>query len=84
MMISPSELHILTDYQRMKKKHYKEPSKDKINEYKGYIEAIQEIADDMPDGAFIETMRTETERWLIDNGFHDIEPLDFYIQHANN
>lgn len=68
----------------MNNKDCKGPSSEKINEYKGYIEAVEDIADDMPDGAFIETVRMETEQWLINNGFHDIDPMDFYIRHANN
>ncbi|MDD0824605.1 hypothetical protein PTQ27_09060 [Mannheimia sp. AT1] len=59
----------------------KYPNKDQINEYKGFIETIDSIAENMSDGAWFITLETETEVWLNEKGYSHLCPNDFLQKH---
>ena len=56
-------------------------SSDKLAEYKEFIKQLSILFDDLPDGAYMATMETETKHWLKDNGIK-ANPLDFYLKYA--
>lgn len=43
------------------------PSKDKLEEYKGFINALNGMFNELPDGAYLALMEDETRRWLKEN-----------------
>ncbi|MFC2544881.1 MAG: hypothetical protein ACFNUN_08490 [Aggregatibacter sp.] len=57
-------------------------SKEKIEEYKGFLIHVKEMCIDMPDGAFFATMQSETELWLENNGLSHLDPYEFYIKYG--
>lgn len=65
----------------MKKSTRKYPNKNQIEEYKGLIETIDSIVEDMPDGAWFATLEGETETWLNENGYSHLCPNDFLQKH---
>lgn len=42
-------------------------SPDKLEEYQAFINTLNDVYDDLPDGAYIATMEDETRRWLKEN-----------------
>ncbi len=56
-------------------------SLDKLTEYQGLIQMLNDMYDDLPDGAYLATMETETKRWLKDNKIK-ANALDFYLKYS--
>ncbi len=56
-------------------------SKDKLEEYQGFIKQLNDVFDDLPDGAYLATMESETRRWLKENKIK-ANALDFYLEHS--
>lgn len=56
-------------------------SKDKLEEYQGFIKQLNDVFDDLPDGAYLATMESETKRWLKDNNIK-ANALDFYLEYS--
>ena len=56
-------------------------SQDKLEEYQAFINTLNDIYDDLPDGAYLATMESETRRWLKENKIK-ANALDFYIEHS--
>ncbi len=55
-------------------------SADKLVEYQGFINALNDIFNDLPDGAYLAVMESETREWLKE---HKIKAnaLDFYLEY---
>lgn len=56
-------------------------SKDKLKEYQGFIKQLNDVFDDLPDGAYLATVESETRRWLKQNKIKE-NALDFYLEHS--
>ena len=56
-------------------------SKDKLEEYQRFIKQLNNVFDDLPDGAYLGVMESETRQWLKENKIK-ANPLDFYLKHA--
>ena len=56
-------------------------SKEKLKEYHYFIQAVQDMYDDLPDGAYLATMESETREWLKTNKVK-ANALDFYIKYS--
>lgn len=56
-------------------------SQSKLEEYQGYINAIKDIFGELPDGAYLATMESETRRWLKENKIK-ANALDFYLEYS--
>lgn len=56
-------------------------SKDKLEEYQGFIKQLNDVFDDLPDGAYLATMESETRRWLKENKIK-ANALDFYLEYS--
>lgn len=56
-------------------------SKDKLEEYQGFIKQLNDVFYDLPDGAYLATMESETRRWLKENKIK-ANALDFYLEHS--
>ena len=56
-------------------------SANKLAEYQGFINALNDVFNDLPDGAYLATMESETREWLKE---HKIKAnaLDFYLEHS--
>ncbi|TLU75405.1 hypothetical protein FE589_08755 [Mannheimia varigena] len=64
----------------MKKK--RKPNQQQIREYQGFIQAVKDMAEDMPDGAYLATLESETERWLSEKGFAHLCEYDFMMKYG--
>lgn len=56
-------------------------SQDKLEEYQAFIKALNGIFDELPDGAYLATMESETRRWLKENKIK-ADALDFYLEYS--
>lgn len=56
-------------------------SKNKLEEYQGFIKQLNDVFDDLSDGAYLGVMESETRQWLKENKIK-ANPLDFYLKHA--
>lgn len=56
-------------------------SKEKLEEYQYFIQAVQDMYDDLPDGAWFGVMISETRHWLKENNIK-ADAHDFYLKHA--
>lgn len=56
-------------------------SQDKLEEYQAFINALNGIFDELPDGAYLATMESETRRWLKENKIK-ADALDFYLEYS--
>ena len=56
-------------------------SKDKLEEYQGFIKQLKMFFDDLPDGAYLGVMESETRQWLKENKIK-ANPLDFYLEYS--
>lgn len=56
-------------------------SPDKLEEYQAFINTLNDVYDDLPDGAYLATMEDETRRWLKENKIK-ADALDFYIEYS--
>lgn len=56
-------------------------SKDKLEEYQGFIKQLNDVFDDLSDGAYLGVIESETRQWLKENKIK-ANPLDFYLKHA--
>lgn len=56
-------------------------SPDKLEEYQAFINTLNNVYDDLPDGAYIATMEDETRRWLKENKIK-ADALDFYLEYS--
>ena len=56
-------------------------SPDKLEEYQAFINTLNDVYNDLPDGAYLATMESETRRWLKENNIK-ANALDFYLEHS--
>ena len=56
-------------------------SQSKLKEYQAFINTLNDIFDDLPDGAYLATMESETRRWLKENKIK-ANALDFYLEYS--
>lgn len=56
-------------------------SQDKLKEYQGFITALIDIFGELPDGAYLATMESETRHWLKENKIK-ANALDFYLEYS--
>jgi len=56
-------------------------SADKLAEYQGFINALNDVFDDLPDGAYLAVMESETREWLKENKIK-ANALDFYLKYS--
>ena len=56
-------------------------SADKLAEYQGFINALNDMFNELPDGAYLALMEDETRRWLKENKIK-ADALDFYLQYS--
>lgn len=56
-------------------------SQDKLEEYQGFIRTLNNVFNDLSDGAYLATMESETRRWLKENKIKT-NALDFYLEHS--
>lgn len=56
-------------------------SQDKLEEYQAFINALNNVFDDLPDGAYLATMESETRRWLKENKIK-VDALNFYLEYS--
>lgn len=56
-------------------------SQDKLEEYQAFINTLNDVYDDLPDGAYLATMESETRRWLKENKIK-ANALDFYLEYS--
>ena len=56
-------------------------SQSKLEEYQGYINALNDIFGELPDGAYLATMESETRHWLKENKIK-ANALDFYLKYS--
>jgi hypothetical protein len=56
-------------------------SQDKLEEYQAFINALNDIFDDLSDGAYLATMESQTREWLKENKIK-ANALDFYLEHS--
>ena len=56
-------------------------SQDKLEEYQAFISALNDIFGELPDGAYLATMESETRRWLKENKIK-ANALDFYLEYS--
>lgn len=56
-------------------------SSDKLAEYQGFINALNDIFNDLSDGAYLATMESQTREWLKENKIK-ANALDFYLKHS--
>lgn len=56
-------------------------SQDKLEEYQAFINTLNDVYDDLSDGAYLATMESETRRWLKENKIK-ANALDFYLKHS--
>lgn len=56
-------------------------STDKLAEYQGFINALNDVFNNLPDGAYLAVMESETREWLKE---HKIKAnaLDFYLEYS--
>ena len=56
-------------------------SADKLAEYQGFINALNDVYESLSDGAYLATMESETREWLKE---HKIKAnaLDFYLKYS--
>lgn len=54
---------------------------DKLEEYQGFIKALNDAFSDLSDGAYLATMESETRRWLKENKIK-ADALDFYLEYS--
>ena len=59
----------------------KQISKDKLEEYQWFIKQLNDVFDDLPDGAYLAAMESETRYWLKENKIK-ANALDFYLKHS--
>lgn len=59
----------------------KQISKDKLEEYQWFIKQLNDVFDDLPDGAYLATMESETREWLKENRIK-ANALDFYLEYS--
>lgn len=55
-------------------------SADKLAEYQEFIKALNDIFNDLSDGAYLATMESETREWLKENKIK-ANALDFYLEY---
>ena len=57
-------------------------SADMLAEYQSFINALNDVYESLPDGAYLATMESETREWLKE---HKIKAnaLDFYLEHSS-
>lgn len=60
----------------------KQISKDKLEEYQGFIKQLNDVFDDLSDGAYLATMESETRHWLKQNKIK-ANALDFYLEYSS-
>lgn len=56
-------------------------SPDKLEEYQAFINTLNDVYNDLPDGAYLATMESETRHWLKENKIK-ANALDFYLEHS--
>ena len=56
-------------------------SQDKLEEYQAFITALIDIFGELPDGAYLAAMESETRRWLKENKIK-ANALDFYLEYS--
>lgn len=56
-------------------------STDKLAEYQGFINALNDVYESLPDGAYLAVMESETRKWLKENKIK-ANALDFYLEHS--
>lgn len=56
-------------------------SLDKLEEYQAFINALNDVYESLPDGAYLATMESETRRWLKENKIK-ANALDFYLEYS--
>lgn len=56
-------------------------SQSKLEKYQGYINALNDIFGELPDGAYLATMEDETRHWLKENKIK-ANALDFYLEYS--
>lgn len=56
-------------------------SQDKLEEYQAFINALNDIFDDLSDGVYLATMESQTREWLKENKIK-ANALDFYLEHS--
>lgn len=56
-------------------------SADKLAEYQGFINALNDVYESLSDGAYLAIMESETREWLKE---HKIKAnaLDFYLKYS--
>lgn len=54
---------------------------DKLEEYQGFIQQLNNVFSELPDGAYLATMESETRRWLKENKIK-ANALDFYLEYS--
>lgn len=59
----------------------KQISKDKLEEYQWFIKQLNDVFDDLPDGAYLAAMESETRYWLKENKIK-ANALDFHLKHS--
>lgn len=56
-------------------------SQDKLEEYQAFIKMLNDLFDDLSDGAYLATMESETRHWLKENKIK-ANALDFYLEYS--
>lgn len=54
---------------------------DKLAEYQGFINTLNDVFNDLPDGAYLAVMESETREWLKENKIK-ANALDFYLEYS--
>lgn len=63
-------------------KNKRKPNQQQIREYQGFIRAVKDMIEDMPNGAYLAALESETERWLSENGFRHLCEHDFMMKYG--
>lgn len=56
-------------------------SQDKLDEYQEFINALNDVFNDLSDGAYLAVMESETREWLKENKIK-ANALDFYLKYS--